>query len=437
MFAREAPWNWGQLTTAPAVYPLPELSCEVTGIQACWYQGLPYQGRETRVFAYWGVPSAEPGVKVPAVVLVHGGAGTAFCEWVDLWVHRGYAAIAMDLEGHIPVQNGCTPELRSHPWSGPEKQGVFGDYALPVEDQWMYHAAADVMLAHSFLRTLPQVDQARIGVTGISWGGIITSLVAGIDSRLCFAVPVYGCGYLYERGTLYGEAMAAMPEAEASKLRRLWDPSTYLAGSRVPMLWVNGSNDTHFPLSIFTRSYELQKQTQASSVLSIRQGLGHSHADGWAPEEIYAFADSVTRSGSPLAKLEPVVHEADRLIAHYSSCFPVVSAKLYWSEDRANWRELRWEAEEAWMDEGQSVVVFRKPQAEGSFYVSLTDARGLTVSTPLQALGIPTADTTENQLHDKGDLFNELKKTLDRRDGADPVDHLAAGCLQPDRKPGF
>ena len=32
-------------------------------------------------------------------LLVHGGEGTAFREWAELWAKRGYAAIAMDLAG--------------------------------------------------------------------------------------------------------------------------------------------------------------------------------------------------------------------------------------------------------------------------------------------------------------------------------------------------
>jgi hypothetical protein len=33
---------------------------------------------------------------------------------------------------------------------------------------------------------LPGVDPDQIGITGISWGGIITSLMAGMDKRLNF-----------------------------------------------------------------------------------------------------------------------------------------------------------------------------------------------------------------------------------------------------------
>ena len=34
----------------------------------------------------------------PAVICVHGGGGTAFPAWVQAWVDRGYAAIALDME---------------------------------------------------------------------------------------------------------------------------------------------------------------------------------------------------------------------------------------------------------------------------------------------------------------------------------------------------
>ena len=36
---------------------------------------------------------------VPGVVLVHGGGGTAFSEWVTEWTNRGYAAISIAVEG--------------------------------------------------------------------------------------------------------------------------------------------------------------------------------------------------------------------------------------------------------------------------------------------------------------------------------------------------
>src|ERR1043165_1453541 len=45
------------------------------GVKAVFYDGLPFRGKPTRVFAWVGVPNTQPGHKLPAMVLVHGGGG--------------------------------------------------------------------------------------------------------------------------------------------------------------------------------------------------------------------------------------------------------------------------------------------------------------------------------------------------------------------------
>ena len=42
---------------------------------------------------------------------------------------------------------------------------------------------------------------------GISWGGVITSTVIGIDDRFAFAIPTYGCGDLAEVPNQYGKSL--------------------------------------------------------------------------------------------------------------------------------------------------------------------------------------------------------------------------------------
>ena len=50
----------------------------------------------------------------------------------------------------------------------------------------MYNAVSQAILAHNILRADEKVDSSRIGITGISWGGVITSLAIGYDTPLCF-----------------------------------------------------------------------------------------------------------------------------------------------------------------------------------------------------------------------------------------------------------
>src|ERR1700674_1235429 len=79
------------------------------------YEGLPYKNHSQSVFAYYSTPGIISGdkskdKKLPAVVLVHGGGGAAFPQWVSLWARKGYAAIAMDWRGNGPdgkhIENG-------------------------------------------------------------------------------------------------------------------------------------------------------------------------------------------------------------------------------------------------------------------------------------------------------------------------------------------
>ena len=53
-------------------------------MRGLYFEGLPWKGKPTRVFAWYGVPKTAAGAKVPAVVLLYGGGGTAFDEWVRI-----------------------------------------------------------------------------------------------------------------------------------------------------------------------------------------------------------------------------------------------------------------------------------------------------------------------------------------------------------------
>jgi hypothetical protein len=148
----QIPWNLGDLMGSPAwqetavVKPLgdqtwgyagnlntPELRAadETNGsVKAIFYDGPVYQGKPTQVFAWLGVPRHDPGSRLPGMVLVHGGGGTAYESWVRLWNARGYAAIAMDNVGHIQG-------LGRNPEGGPGNCGDFAETDKPLTDQWL------------------------------------------------------------------------------------------------------------------------------------------------------------------------------------------------------------------------------------------------------------------------------------------------------------
>lgn len=380
-FADDRPAKMGvefdlqQLSAPPAFRPTADHAAD--GVQAIYFRNEDYRGQPTEVFAYMGVPeSATPERPVPAMVLIHGGGGTAFDRWVRLWNSRGYAAIAMDL-------CGCVPEREQNQWKrhatgGPPGWGAsFTQLSDPITDQWGWHAVTAVARAHSLLRADPRVDAERTGVTGISWGGYMTSIVAGVDNRFRCAIPVYGCGHLAENSTWLPQFKQLGPE-QAQVWVQQWDPSMYLPKAAMPMLWVNGTNDFAYPMDSWQKSYRLPTGPRT---LCLKIRMPHSHPAGETPAEILAFADQHLRDGVPLATVSDQTFAADRLSTTYSSRIPIVKAELCFTRDEGAWQQRDWQTQPAELDTTTSRATASVPPDARVFYLNLQDEQGHIIST--------------------------------------------------------
>lgn len=282
-----------------------------SNIRAITYDGAKIDGEKTKVFAYLGFPEgASAERQVPAVVLVHGGSGHAYAQWVKIWNDRGYAAIAMDTTGYFPSAAG-RGKAGSHGEDAAWWQhGLYGPFAEPgyvnapdsdrmqnvpqqrLEAQWMYHAVVSTILAHNVLRADQRVNSEKIGICGISWGSVIASIAIGYDTRYAFAIPVYGSGYLESSLTYFGELFAPQ------KVQQLWSAADRFDRVAIPTLWLAWVHDSNFSINASTLSY--RAMTHPYTVLCLKQNWKHSHPSGWAPAEIYRFADSVCCGKKPL-----------------------------------------------------------------------------------------------------------------------------------------
>ena len=365
------PWNLESLRQPPKITWIDKGPI----ISSLYYQGEPYQGKPTRVFAYLGKPSTS-NRKSPAMVLVHGGGGTAFKEWAELWAARGYVALAMDLAGH-------GAERKRLPDGGPNQDDKSRFAADAVNDYWSYHAVAAVIRGVSVLTGLPEVDSNRIGVTGISWGGYLTCLVSGLDDRLKVAVPVYGCGFIHEN-SVWIPTFQKM----SNERRKLWvenfEPSRYLGQAKMPMLFVNGTNDFAYPLDSYQKSYHLVKDRN----LCVTVRMPHSHPAGWNPVEIGLFVDQHLRGGTPLPRFENAKCDGRRVVAGFQSPTAITKAGFHFTNDTGPWQKRVWQSREAKVAGNAAEAIL--PEARPIvFFLTITDDRGVTVSTEHQSLGKP------------------------------------------------
>jgi dienelactone hydrolase len=374
-----SPWDMEVLSKAPEWKALERPRAE--GVKAVTFSGPALRGKPTRVFAWLGIPLLREGQKVPAMVLIHGGGGTAFDEWVRLWVDRGYAAIAMDTCGQVPV--GTYGRWIHDEQGGPPGWGGLDQIQRPLQDQWTYHAVADAILAHSLIRSLPEVDPDRTGVTGISWGGYLTCIVAGVDSRFKLAVPVYGCGFYRE--TAFAPELNKLSSEDAERWIACWDPSAYLSNANMPMLWVTGSNDFAYPFNALQLSYRLPRGPRT---LCIRLRMPHGHGGaGENPAEIRVFADRILRGGSGLATITGAGREGAAAWATYDCRTPVIRAELNYTKDAGRWQDRKWEAIPAELGHGRAQA--HLPEGTRVYYFNLFDQRECVVSTEHESCRIP------------------------------------------------
>jgi dienelactone hydrolase len=369
------PWNVDKLKTVPETYSV--LDIVEPGVKSILFAGPEYQGKPTRVFAFIGIPDVVAGQRVPGIVLLHGGGGTAFADWVRLWKSRGYAAIAFDHSGGLPI--GSNAAWKPNPDGGPH----IGDWAGPPEDSWMYHVVADGMLATSLMRSYPQVDPNRIGLTGVSWGGVAACAIAGIDDRLKFVIPVYGCGFIDYRSS----------DEPAPMLPNIWDPSHYLPAAKAPMLWLNGSNDHFFTINSVQKSYRIAPVPHTLCT-RIRMYHGQDGLASGAPE-ILTFAESIVNQGVPLARVLKQGVEGRQAWVSYESSRSIIRAELNFTREVGLWEKRNFVTVPATVDATAKRVSGEVAAGSTGYYFNLIDDRNLIVSSEYVALGQPDGTTNK------------------------------------------
>lgn len=329
----------------------------------------------TKVFCYVGIPeTASEQNKVPGVVLVHGATGSAFYDWVEAWMDKGYAAIAMDTEGRMPtpatsLYHADYPYQTSVKTHGPVNAS-FGDSTKPIEEQWAYHALASVIASNSFLAGFEEVDAERIGITGVSYGGFLACLAAGYDDRFAFGAPVYGCLSNAPSAAEFGSYINRNSGAE------VWDGLGPLQENRTPMLFVNSDTDGHFAPDSTSRCAAACK----FGAMTLVPGLTHGHSQGAEVSEVFAFADEICKEKTPLVRVTEQPEEGAMRVA-IPKGVNIKNVKLRYTLEETLNKDTEWFSEDAETD--GEYVYYSRENNKKHCYLNCKDDRGFLVSSLL------------------------------------------------------
>ena len=269
-------WNFEELAKTPEWRECPFKECKYPGFKAMLVKGKGPNNTEAEFFAYYARPeTTKDNPYLPGVVLTHGGGGTAYPEYIQDWVKKGFAVIAIDWYNRCPA-----PGISQYFGEGDGVKCCKTLKLLPggVRNDIVANAA-NLVLAHSLLRSMPEVDNDRTVFVGLSWGSWYGAIVGAIDPRFNGIVEIY-CGNAREESK-------AMING-----RFLW-----LAKS--PMWWITWTQDANVTPYTSQRGWE---ECAKYSGHFTGTDIGHSHY-GLKYKSVERMAKFFTGSAAPLPML--------------------------------------------------------------------------------------------------------------------------------------
>src|ERR671910_22077 len=243
--------------------------------------------------------------RLPVVIQLHGTGGRKeqLLPRLMTLANRGFIAVAIDGRYH-GERAGNSPGLET-----PYTTAIYNAYKTGREHPFFYDTVLDVMRLIDYLETRPDVDASRIGLGGLSKGGIETYLAAAVDPRVAVSVSERGVqsfkwaldhGAWDSRAWTFRDALEAAADetktpVTASFVRQFYDrvaPGIYgefdapamlpLIAPR-PLLVINGDSDPRTPMAGVHESAAAAERADKTAgaggrvMLKVMPNLGHEN----------------------------------------------------------------------------------------------------------------------------------------------------------------
>lgn len=177
-------------------------------------------------------PGFDPAQKYPSILQIHGGPQM---QYGNLYMHEFYYLAAA---GYVVY------------WSNPRGGQGYGEaHARAIYGQWGTVDFDDVMAWADYIGQQPYIDRERMGVTGGSYGGYMTTLIIGRTDRFKAAVAqrvVSNFISFYGSSDLnLGLEHLAGSAAPWDDLAGCWaaSPISFIGNAKTPTLVIHSEND--------------------------------------------------------------------------------------------------------------------------------------------------------------------------------------------------
>ncbi len=313
--------------------------------EAAFYNAVGANGRKYKVFAFIGKPrTPAPEGGYPAIVLAHGGGGRAYFEWVEHWVDKGYVAIAPDLAGQygVSAEKRALANEQGAPEAKLQRYGSFFE-TDDVEGSWMYFGPFALGYAINALKEYAPINENKIALAGISWGGVLSLHTAAVEPRFSAVSVIYSSAFHWDTDwAMENHNVKTLTSEQLGVYKDYLDPAVALEYIQAPVLFTAGMDDAAFSTVNRKRTTEL---VSAQKQFSYFVHFPHGHWEGWTPKQSYAFTDAVFALSKPLVKIEATLGGAEVKIKVSDKVEKVYLA--YTQEEITHAKNVAWEEVEA------------------------------------------------------------------------------------------
>lgn len=235
-----------------------------------WNISIPeaytFTARDGQELTGWILKPAdyEPGRKYPAILNIHGGPrtvyGTIFYHEMQVWAGAGYFVFFTNPRG----SDGF----------GTEFGNISGKYGtVDYEDLMDF--------TDYILKTVPDIDPARVGVTGGSYGGFMTNWIIGHTDRFRAAVSQRSISnwisfeFMSDIGHNFTKNNQSVTTFE--DVEKLWfhSPLQYAPNCKTPTLFLHSDADYRCNVAEGIQMYSALKYLGVETRLCVFRGENH------------------------------------------------------------------------------------------------------------------------------------------------------------------
>jgi uncharacterized protein YjdB/cephalosporin-C deacetylase-like acetyl esterase len=203
------------------------------------------KGDVNTIYAIMVYPQAT-GV-YPGIMIYHGGGGYAEGLLPELQKFAALGYVTLGIDEPSIANKTLTSSYSTGPWtSAAAGEGPRFNVTGGAQNSTLCDAVVASVEAFNLLSSQGNVDASKMGVTGLSWGGYLTTMISGLlGNKVKAAYSSFGCGF-YDAGSFWSSTIAAMSASDRTVWLTYLDAGRRTSGITAPYFIEQPTNDTFF-----------------------------------------------------------------------------------------------------------------------------------------------------------------------------------------------